>query len=150
MDRSQQKHVRQLVARREQVKEMHDRQASYFASRGIDASHQLDGYLEEIRGIQTEILRRAMDYQDRSATLPQHLIDAIQRGDADSIRAKTLFELAEKWNAIVDGGASLNSMRASDQSTLTSILDEIERRVIEVEDREVKARQNFLGRIIAS
>lgn len=140
--------ARQLLAQKAHLIRSRDHHSTRYAQLGIDDPNSLANFNAEIREIDTEIARRAMRYEDAVATLPQHMIEAIQRGDYGD-RTLTVTELMVEWNGIVES-APMDRMGAFGLLRLASILEEIERRVLEVEDRDAKARDGFVARIRAS
>lgn len=144
-----QKKARWLVARREQLKELNIAQREFRVEmRGTTAVMRTADISGQIRDIELEIIRRAMEAEDRSATLPKDMLDAILRRDTGDC-TRTVTELVDERNGIVEG-IPANQLDAFGIIRLMAISEEIERRVIETEDRDAKARENFVGRILAS
>ncbi|MBI5654953.1 hypothetical protein HZC53_04880 [Candidatus Uhrbacteria bacterium] len=140
--------ARQLLAQKAQLIRSRDFHAKRYAELGIDHPNHLASFAAEIREIDTELVRRAMRYEDEAVTLPQHMIDAIQRGEYGD-RSRTVFELMVEWNLLVEG-KSIAQLDAFGILRLTRILEEVELRVLEVEDFHAEARRGFLERIQAS
>jgi hypothetical protein len=144
-----QKKARWLVARREQLKELNIAQREFRVEmRGATVAMRTSDISRQIRDIELEFVRRALEAEDRSATLPKEMLDAIRRRDTGDC-TRTVTELVEEHNGIVEGTPA-NRLDAFGIIRLMAISEEIERRVIETEDREAKARQRFVARILSS
>lgn len=142
---------RQLAAKKVQAKNWRKVQGELFESLQVDESHKLAGYDAHIREIESELVRRAMAYEDRAVTLPRHIIEAIQSAASWGYRIFTVYELMTERNQAVERRATLATSpewnsRAEDmfQARLRAIDDEIQTRVLEFEDLNAKTRSGLL------
>lgn len=106
---------------------------------GVEYSDGIESHEKQIREINSELVRRLMERENRDTTLPQRMIDAIQ---ADSwLRSRTVMELMTERNRVVDMASRWSKVESprgegvvnTCESQLKTIDEEIERRVLQCE-----------------
>ncbi len=149
--------ARELLSRKATLafhKQEHSRR---YAEMGIDGSDHLAQYDADIREIETEIVRRAMRYEDRAVTLPQRMLDTVKAGilDISNIGLRTVYELMVERNGLLEERNAAIAKHPDDSANLEAIyanylvrIDcEIEWRVVVAEERDEQVRRGFMERI---
>ncbi|MFA5185992.1 MAG: hypothetical protein WC551_05870 [Patescibacteria group bacterium] len=127
-------------------------------SRVMDYSGNIAEHETKIREINSELVRRAMVYENQAVTLPRCMVESITAGcRGGDFRAMTVTELmAIRNDAVVRSGKCDRRGPESVcfweyfESQIRLVDNEIERRVCEAEEFNEKARRGFMDRIHAS
>lgn len=132
--------ARELVSRLATLAFHKQEHAKRYAEMGIDGAEHLAQYDADIREIETELVRRAMEYDDQAVTLPRCMLEALRTnpGRRGPLQAMTVWELMDIRNEAV---------RERREPDVRAVDDEIRRRVMEFEAYELTPRSHVWHRL---